>query len=479
MSAAGARPALEKPLPANIDAERAVLGCVLVQGVTPEGKDALECALLHVNYLDFSVPQNRVIFRHAVGMREEGERVDLVTITERLFKHGDLDAAGGAPYVASLMDGSVRISNVEHYAKIVREKSKLREVIHTAEELQRMAWEPDADLEKIRENLTAGLERTNGHRAGANPLVAVDILDFMTMQLDPVEFMIEPILPMGNSAMIFSPSGAGKTYIMLYMAYCVAIGAPNCFVWDVPAKRPVCYVDAEMDANTLQERVCEIAKGWDLVLPERGMIRMITPDLQPKYPPRINTKEGRQRIEDHCTEKGLLVLDNLFTLCPDADSKETEDWAVIQEWILHLRRKRVAVFIVQHSNRSGDQQYGTSKREVQLACNLMLRNATNYTPEEGLKVEARLKKLRRRGLGGRWQAKWGQPFEIAYRVDNGAAVFTTRPMTEILKKRAIEMLLAGMRENDVAQELGLDRFKIYRLKKKIREDGAQAATEAE
>jgi len=299
------------------------------------------------------------------------------------------------------------------------------------------------------------------------------------MVLDKIDFIIEPILPMSNSAMIFSPTGAGKTYIMLYMAYCIASGRPECFVWNIPKARPVCYVDGEMDAPTLQERTQQIVRGFlgeDLAQP--GFFKLITPDLQKKFPPRINTKDGRARIEDHCTERGVLVLDNIVTLCPAGDDKDSEDWAVIQEWILYLRRKHIAVFLVQHAGKSGD-QLGTSKKEIQLSCNLKLRTASDYTPEDGLRVEARLTKLRRRGKDNRWDAKWAQPFEIVLRVDADVATFTTRPMLDLLRKKAVQMLLAGMRENDVAQETGLNRFQIYRLNKKIKSDGALAAENSE
>ena len=461
--------AMEPPLPSNIDAERSILGAILLDN------SAITAALKQISSGDFFHVHHQKIFRRMLQMQEAGEPIDLVTLCDRLGSSKEIDDVGGAPYIASLMDGVPRGANTEQYAKIVREKARLRSLIHLSQNIQKLAQAPEADLESIRSKLQGGIENSNGH-VSQKTLVAMELADFLAMTLDPVEFIVEPILPVGNSAMIFSPPGAGKTYIMLHMAYCVAIGADRCFVWDVPAKRPVCYVDAEMDSGTLQERLLEIAKGWDMVLPESGFFKLITPDIQPKDPPRINTKDGRARIEEHASEGGLLVLDNLFTLCPGADEKESEDWAVIQEWILHLRRRRIAVFIVQHSNRSGDQQYGTSKREVQLACNLMLRTASDYSPEEGLCVQATLKKLRRRGKAGRFVPSWAAPFEIALRVEDGAANFSTRPIRDLLKKRAVEMLIAGMRENDVAQETGLDRFTIYRLKRRIREDGAAAAT---
>ena len=453
-----------------------MLGAILLDEKSPNATLAKSSEI--INFLDFFDSRHKAIFRRMVAMQQAESPIDQVTLWESLTAAGELEQAGGAPYVASLTDGMPKISNVAHYAKIISEKSRLRSIIHTMEAQQQAAFERDAKPDELLATLTQYAKSSaNGHNG--NRLVAVDVLDFLTMKLDPIDFVIEPILPVSNSAMVFSPPGAGKTYIMLHMAYSVAIGAPQCFVWDIPAARPVVYVDGEMDQLTLQERQTEIAKSFMPVLPQRNYMKIITPDQQPKYPPRINSKDGRARIEDHLTEGCLLTLDNLFTLCPGADEKETEDWATIQEWILYLRRKHVAVFMVQHANRSGDQQYGTSKREIQLSCNLMLRTASDYSPEQGLRVEARLKKLRRRGMGGRFFSKWAQPFEITYQVIDGAAVFAAQPMRELLKQRAVKMLLAGMRENDVAQETGLDRFTIYRLRSKLKTEGREAAEATE
>jgi len=471
---AKAATALEKPVPQNIEAERSVLGAILLDN------NALAKAVEHLHSGEFFLSQHERIFRKMVAMAEQQQAIEILTLTEELQRSGELDGAGGAPYLAALADGMPKVSNVEHYAKIVAEKARLRKIMHTANDILKETMNSDAvsiDLLGKLESFVKGAN-SNGF-VGDRKLVAVDLADFLTMVLDKIDFIIEPILPMSNSAMIFSPTGAGKTYIMLYMAYCIASGRPECFVWNIPKARPVCYVDGEMDAPTLQERTQQIVRGFlgeDLAQP--GFFKLITPDLQKKFPPRINTKEGRARIEDHCTERGVLVLDNIVTLCPAGDDKDSEDCAVIQEWILYLRRKHIAVFLVQHAGKSGD-QLGTSKKEIQLSCNLKLRTASDYTPEDGLRVEARLTKLRRRGKDNRWDAKWAQPFEIVLRVDADVATFTTRPMLDLLRKKAVQMLLAGMRENDVAQETGLNRFQIYRLNKKIKSDGALAAENSE
>lgn len=460
----------DNPPPQNIDAERSILGAVILDNA------ALAIAAKTLCSGDFFHTHHQIIFRHMLRLADAGAPIELLTLSESFQKENTLETAGGNAYLAALADGMPKVSNVEHYAKIVKEKARLREIIHATHDFGQQAWERNSNSTQIFADLAEFLKMSsNGH--GNNSLIAVDVLDFLTLKLDPIDFVIEPILPVSNSAMIFAPTGVGKTYIMLHMAYSVAVGAPRCFVWDIPRARPVVYVDGEMDQLTLQERQTEIAKSFDPVYPERGFLKIITPDQQPKYPPRINTKEGRARIEEHLSPGSFCILDNIVTLCPGGDEKESEDWSVIQEWILYLRRNYISLFMVQHAGKSGD-QIGTSKKEIQLSCNIKLRNLNVYTPEDGLRVEARLTKLRRRGKDGRWDARWAQPFEIAYRVTDSAAEFSTRPMKGILKQQAIELLTAGAHPKEVMEATGLDRFVVYRLKKDLKDRGI-AATQAE
>ncbi len=464
------RTSADHPPPQNIDAERSTLGAVLLNNAAL----ATVAKVLHSG--DFLLTQHQIIFRHMLRMADAGEPIEMLTLSESLHKERTIESAGGDAYLAALADGMPRVSNVEHYAKIIKEKARLREILHVTHDLQQQAWSSDANAAQIYSDMAEFLKlSSNGH--GDNGLIAVDVMDFLNLKLDPIDFVIEPILPVSNSAMIFAPTGVGKTYIMLQMAYCVAIGAPNCFVWDIPHARPVVYVDGEMDQLTLQERLGELVRAFLPVTPQPGYMKVITPDQQPKFPPRINTKEGRARIEEHLRPGCLAVLDNIVTLCPGGDEKESEDWSVIQEWILYLRRNKISLFMVQHAGKSGD-QIGTSKKEIQLSCNIKLRDLSN-TREEGLRVATSLTKLRRRGKDGRWDPRWAQPFEITYRVVDGTGEFSTRAMKGILKKQAVELLVAGAHPKEVMEATNLDRFTVYRLKKTLKDQGIAAAEASE
>src|SRR6202158_948067 len=107
---------LEKPLPNNLDAERSVLGAVILDN------NALNAAIENLKPEDFFREQRPRVFTQIIALDESQQAIDLITLTEQPHRRGDLEAAGGAPYLASLADGMPRVSNVEHYARIVKEQ---------------------------------------------------------------------------------------------------------------------------------------------------------------------------------------------------------------------------------------------------------------------------------------------------------------------------------------------------------------------
>ena len=98
--------ALERPLPQNLDAERSVLGAVLLDNHT------LNTAIEKLKPEDFFLEQHRRIFNQMVLLAEAQQAIDLVTLSDQLFRKGELEAAGGAPYLAQLVDGVPHVSNV-------------------------------------------------------------------------------------------------------------------------------------------------------------------------------------------------------------------------------------------------------------------------------------------------------------------------------------------------------------------------------
>ena len=142
---------LEKPLPNNLDAERSVLGAILLDN------HALNAAIENLRAEDFFLDQHRRVFTQMIALGESQQAIDLVTLTEELHRRGDLEAAGGAPYLASLADGMPKVSNIEHYARIVKEKAMLRNLIHATHNIQQHAFEGEDGADAILDNAESSI----------------------------------------------------------------------------------------------------------------------------------------------------------------------------------------------------------------------------------------------------------------------------------------------------------------------------------
>jgi replicative DNA helicase len=155
-----------RTLPHNLEAEKSVLGAILIQN------EAFNHAAELIDSGDFFRDAHRRIFEKMVTLSERGDAIDFVTLKEELSRGGDLDEVGGPAYIASLADGVPRSANVEYYAKIVKEKSTLRSLIHSANKILADAYdaeeEPDLLLDEAERSIFAIAE--DRIRAGFTPL---------------------------------------------------------------------------------------------------------------------------------------------------------------------------------------------------------------------------------------------------------------------------------------------------------------------
>jgi len=134
---------LDKAIPHSIDAERSVLGAILIENA------ALNRAQEILKEEDFYREPHRKIFKVMTDLSERTTAIDPVTLKEELQRSGDLDAVGGAAYLAALLDGVPRSANVEHYARIVKEKAILRGLIEAGSQIVGTAYEAAQGVDDI------------------------------------------------------------------------------------------------------------------------------------------------------------------------------------------------------------------------------------------------------------------------------------------------------------------------------------------
>jgi replicative DNA helicase len=140
---AHARGALDRVPPQNVDAERAVLGGVLLD---PE---AATRAVEIVSPEAFYRPAHGRIFRAILSLFTRREPIDVMTLSEELGKAGDLEAVGGIAALTDLVDSTPSAANIEHYARIVLDKHILRQLIRASTEIAEDAFAASREADAI------------------------------------------------------------------------------------------------------------------------------------------------------------------------------------------------------------------------------------------------------------------------------------------------------------------------------------------
>ena len=133
---------LEKPLPSSADSERVILGAILLDNaLISQAVEALKVE-------DFYLPLHRRIFKAMMSLFERGDRIDPILIGEELKKEGQLESIGGVATITNLTFGLPHFSDIQDYAKVVREKAIIRNLIKVCNQItsEALAEEEDAEI---------------------------------------------------------------------------------------------------------------------------------------------------------------------------------------------------------------------------------------------------------------------------------------------------------------------------------------------
>ena len=129
--------------PHDIEAEQAIIGSMLTD------KDAVIAAVEVLQEQDFYREDNKIIYSAILNLYNRAEPIDIITLKSELKSMGKFEAVGGLEYIVQLPDKVPTTSNVEQYIKIVEEKSMLRALIKTADELITLGYDPTQEVEQV------------------------------------------------------------------------------------------------------------------------------------------------------------------------------------------------------------------------------------------------------------------------------------------------------------------------------------------
>ena len=306
------------------------------------------------------------------------------------------------------------------------------------------------------------LEVCQGQTVNVNTvpaLVSLNMGEFLSMSIPDRGYLLWPILPVQGVGILYAPRGIGKTFAALSVAVAVASGEAV-FSWRAPGPKKVLYVDGEMPAFSMQNRLGALIRGMAVPPETLQNLNIITPDLQPCQMPDLSTMGGQAMLEPSLKGIDLVVLDNIATLCRTGKENESHYWQIMQSWLLDLRRRGITVLLIHHAGKSGDQR-GTSAKEDVMDTVISLRRPREYSMAEGARFEVHLTKARN-VVGD--EAK---PFEANLVATETALHWQIKELEDVELEELKRLLSEGYSIRDCAEEMGRSKGAIQRLKKKL------------
>lgn len=242
-------------LPHDLVAEQSVLGAVFI---SPETMTSLADELTPD---DFYKPANKIVFKTMLSLLEKGEPIDATTMVSALTNQGDISNIGGMTYVVELVNSTPTSKNVEHYAKLVKEKATLRKVIAELSKSLSSAYQGDISINEIIEKTEKSILDISNQNVGNGFRNVADILDthiqivetrsqtdgFVTglstgfVGLDKITTGLHE----GNLIILAARPAMGKTALALNIAKHVA----------TMERKPAVIFSLEMGAEELIERM--------------------------------------------------------------------------------------------------------------------------------------------------------------------------------------------------------------------------------
>ena len=169
---------LGKVPPHDLEAEQAVLGSMLTD------RDAVISAIEVLKEEDFYRPDNRAIYSAILNLYNRDEPIDIITVKSELESIGKFEQIGGLDYLVTLPDKVPTTANAIKYVKIVEEKSTLRNLIKTANEIIELGYDPTEDVDDIMESAEKKIFNImqNKDKKGYTPIKDVLVESFTQLE---------------------------------------------------------------------------------------------------------------------------------------------------------------------------------------------------------------------------------------------------------------------------------------------------------
>lgn len=273
---------------------------------------------------------------------------------------------------------------------------------------------------------------------------------------EPEPFILDPILSPGTTALIYGPTGVGKSFLALGLALAAASG-DSFLGWTAPRPYNVLYLDGEMSPEAVAGRLRLFGSP-----PPSLRMWLAAEQEGPRLD--LSTEDGIVRLMASWGAVDLVVVDSLSSLA-GVTHHDPERWSEMGWFLAFQQKMGRAVVLVHHASRDGALR-GISRRADAMDVVMSLRRPRDWRHEDGARFELRLEKARHQSGPGL------APIEAQLRAgpDGRAEWYWHRGGSAALR-RAAPLLQQGLSAEAVGKAIGVSPRTAYRLQRRARELG--------
>lgn len=344
---------IEAKIPSNsISAEQSVIGCLMCGA-------SIEETIKVIISKDFYSRQHRLIFDAIRTVSDEGQPVDMVTVSEQLESEGIFEDAGGFGYLAEITKNTPSTANYIAYAQIIKKHSTKRALVEVAQKIQDEQDTEEA-VKLMQKHIDLTKESISTQDGLTNVMRGDEGYDF------EVEWLIKDYLPEQALGMVFAPGGSYKSFHAIDWAACIANGKQ--WAGNKAKKGAVMYVAGEGQSG-IGKRI----KAWNIVnrcdskdlFRSKGAVNVTSKDA-------VDNLIGECRLihATHGCRVELIVLDTVNRCFGEGDENSTQDMTNFVAGCDRIMEElNVGILCIHHSGK--DVSKGARGSSV-------LRNAMDY-----------------------------------------------------------------------------------------------------
>lgn len=359
--------------PQDIEAEQAVLGAIFLDA------EALVEAMAQIEPQDFYRRAHQIIFRSMIALNDRNENIDIITLKSQIESENTLEDVGGISYLTELSQVTPTASGVAHYAKIVKDKSTLRELIQAATKIVKEGYSQEGSVEEIVEAAEKGILNVSEKRNSTGFQAIADVLNSTMENIDRLSQQNEEItgLPTGYPELDKMTAGLQPEELIILAAR-PAVGK-TAFALNIAQNigtrtdRSVAIFSLEMGAESLVNRML-CAEGtieaghlrtgqlteqeWHNLIMAMGSLSNTSIFIDDT--PGIKVSEIRARCRRLAQEKGnlgLILIDYLQLIEGSGRESRQQEVSEISRQLKKLAKElKVPVIALSQLSRSVEQR---------------------------------------------------------------------------------------------------------------------------